>query len=150
MKTAIIYYSEHHGNTKKLLDAIAKSNDVSLIDTSGTPNADLSAYDLIGFASGIYNSKYHDLVLKFAEKNLPHNKRVFLIYTYGMKRKSYADAIQQITHSKDAHMLGVYSCPGFDTFGPLKFVGGIAKGRPNDEDIAAAVKFFIEITNADK
>ena len=26
MKTAIVYYSQHHGNTKKLLDAIAKGH----------------------------------------------------------------------------------------------------------------------------
>jgi flavodoxin len=29
MKTAIVYYSQHHGNTKKLLDAIAEKHDVS-------------------------------------------------------------------------------------------------------------------------
>ena len=32
MKTAIVYYSQHHGNTKKLLDAIAEKHDVTLID----------------------------------------------------------------------------------------------------------------------
>ena len=30
MSTAIIFYSEHHGNTRKLLDAIAEKNDVTL------------------------------------------------------------------------------------------------------------------------
>ena len=29
MKTAIVYYSQHHGNTKKLLDAIAEKHDVT-------------------------------------------------------------------------------------------------------------------------
>ena len=32
MKTAIIYYSRHHGNTKKLIDAIAAKHDVTVID----------------------------------------------------------------------------------------------------------------------
>ena len=32
MKTAIIYYSEHHGNTRKLLDAIcAADKDAELV-----------------------------------------------------------------------------------------------------------------------
>lgn len=31
MKTAIVYYSRHHENTKKLLDAIAKKYEVTLI-----------------------------------------------------------------------------------------------------------------------
>jgi flavodoxin len=145
MKTAIIYYSEHHGNTKKLLDAIAAHEDVTLVDATSTPKTDLSAYDLIGFASGIYYSKFHDDILKFAEKNLPYGKKVFFIYTCGMKRKFYTDALKQITDSKGAQLLGVYDCPGWDTLGPLRFVGGVAKKRPNDADIAGAVKFFGEI-----
>ncbi len=54
MNTAIIYYSQHHGNTKKLLDAIAAAEDVTLIDVTANPDADLSAFDRIGLASGIY------------------------------------------------------------------------------------------------
>ena len=38
---------------------------------------------MIGFASGIYFSKFHQSMLKFAEKNLPDDKKVFLICTYG-------------------------------------------------------------------
>ena len=32
MKTAIIYASVHHGNTKKIIDEIAKTNEVDLIE----------------------------------------------------------------------------------------------------------------------
>lgn len=57
MKTAIVYYSKHHGNTKKLIDAIAAADStVSLIDVTENPDADLSGYDRIGFASGIYKT----------------------------------------------------------------------------------------------
>jgi len=146
MKTAIVYYSKHHGNTKKLLDAIAKQGDVTLIDVSESTDTDLSEYDLIGFASGIYYAKFHKTVLQFAEENLPHSKKVFFIYTYGKKKDSYTNAIQQITDSKGAEIQGVYSCPGYDTFGPLKLIGGIQKGRPNYEDIVQAVHFFQEIS----
>ena len=52
MKTAIVYASVHHGNTKKIIDEIAKTNDVELIDATQTVEKDLSEYDLIGFASG--------------------------------------------------------------------------------------------------
>lgn len=48
MKTAIVYYSQHHGNTKKLLDAIkAADPSVELIDVVASPSADLSSYDRI-------------------------------------------------------------------------------------------------------
>ena len=51
MKTAIVYASVHHGNTKKIIDEIAKTNDVELIDATQTVEKDLSegihARDLI-------------------------------------------------------------------------------------------------------
>lgn len=145
MKTAIVYYSAHHNNTKQLLDAIARQGDVTLIQASDAENTDLSEYDLIGFGSGIYYQKYSEHVLEFAKKHLPDNKKVFFIYTCGVKRNGYTDAIQQIVDEKGAQVLGTYDCLGFDTFGPFKIIGGIAKGRPNDEDVAGAVRFYQSI-----
>ena len=53
MKTAIVYASTHHGNTKKLLDAIAAAYEVDLIDAVKIPEKDLNRYDRIGFAPAI-------------------------------------------------------------------------------------------------
>ena len=65
MKTAIVYASTHHGNTKKLLDAIAAAYEVDLIDAVKIPEKDLNRYDRIGFASGIYYSKFHQACLLY-------------------------------------------------------------------------------------
>ena len=146
MKTAIVYHSHHHDNTKKLLDAISENDKVTLIKASDSQHIDLSDYEIIGFASGIYYQKFHDAVLKSAENNLPPGKKVFFIYTCGRNVNTYTNAIRKIADAKCAQVLGVYSCPGFDTFGPFKLVGGIAKGRPNEGDIDGAVKFFKEIS----
>lgn len=147
MKTAIIYYSNHHYNTKKLLDAIIEEEkeNIDLIEAKTNLNINMSEYDLIGFASGIYYSDFHETVLQFAEKNLPHNKNVFLIYTYGIKRNVYINSVKQILDSKKAKILGDYSCQGFNTFGPLKLFGGMNKKHPNDEDIKRAIEFFNKI-----
>lgn len=106
MKTAIVYYSKHHGNTKKLLDAIAKQNDVTLIDVLENPQANLSAYDRIGFASGIYYSKFHKSLLKFAEEQLPKGKPVFFLYTYGAEKQGYTAAIAEAVKKRGARILG--------------------------------------------
>lgn len=140
MKTAIIYYSKHHGNTKKLLDAIAAKHDVTLINTLESQSADLSEYDMIGFASGIYYSKFHKTVLAFAKSNLPENAKVFFLYTYGAEKEGYTRAIREAVGS--AEVLGEYGCFGFNTFGPFKLIGGIAKGHPDQSDIDGAVKFY--------
>lgn len=142
MKAAIVFYSKHHGNTKKLLDEIAKSGDVTLIDASAVSDADLSGYELIGFASGIYFGKMNEKVIEFARKCLPENKKVFFIFTCGSMGKSYTKSIKDIAVSKSADILGEYGCRGFDTYGPFKLVGGIAKGHPDDKDISGAAEFF--------
>lgn len=53
MKTAIIFASVHHGNTRKIVEQIARNNDVDLIDATQVKEKDLSEYDRIGFASDL-------------------------------------------------------------------------------------------------
>lgn len=146
MKTAIIYCSRHHGNTKQVLDAIvAEDSGVTLIDAQAPAETDLSGYDLIGFASGIYFSRFHKTVLRFAREHLPENKPVFFVYTSGSGSDGYTKAIAAVAEEKHARVLGAYSCPGYDTYGPFKLIGGIAKGHPNSEDLSGATDFFRHI-----
>ena len=142
MKTAIIYYSKHHGNTKKLLDAIAEKNDVTLIDVVQHPQADLKNDDRIGLASGIYYSKFHRSLLKYAAKQLPKGKPVFFLYTYGAEKKGYTDAVTEAVRARNAKVLGEYGCFGFNTYGPFKLIGGLAKGHPTKEELEGAVRFY--------
>ena len=142
MKTAIIYYSKHNGNTKKLLDAIAAGNEVTLIDVTAEKPADLSGFDRIGFASGIYYSKFHKTLLNYAEERLPEGKQVFFIYTCGSEKDGYTRSIAEIAQRKNSEILGSFGCLGLDTFGPFKLVGGIAKGHPDSSDLANAAAFY--------
>ena len=145
MKTAIIYYSEHHGNTRKLLDAIcAADRDVELIDATKEAK-DLTGYDRIGFASGIYFSNFAKQVISYAENNLPEGKPVFFIYTHGAPKGDFLKGIREITQQKNCTELGEFRCQGYDTFGPFKLVGGLAKGHPTEEEVSAAVKFYQEL-----
>ena len=142
MKTAIVYYSAHHGNTKKLLDAIAAAEDVALIDVTAAADVDLSAFDRIGLASGIYYNSYAKQMLTFAEAHLPPNKDVFYIFTHGAPKGNFLKGIREIAERKNCREIGDYHCQGFDTFGPFKLVGGLAKGHPTEQEIAGAVRFY--------
>ena len=146
MTTAIIYYSKHHGNTKKVLDAIATADtEVELVDATEKHEMDLSGYDRIGFASGIYYGKFAEQVLNFANINLPNGKDVFYIATAGNPTKNCFNSIADIAMEKHSKEIGRYICKGFDTFGPFKLVGGLQKGHPTDEEIQEAVKFYKEL-----
>ena len=139
MRKAIVYTSVHHGNTEKLVKRIAEECQVDLIDAIKQMNADLDDYDMIGFALGIYYSKFHQSILKFSEENLSADKKVFLICTYG--GSANFKSIEQILNKKHASVVGKFGCKGYDTFGPFKLVGGIAKGHPDEEDMKNAVDF---------
>ena len=146
MKTVIVYYSQHHGNTKRLIDAIAKADkEITIIDVTEKHEINLSSYDRIGFASGIYYSKFAQPVLSFANANLPKDKEVFYIATCGAPRKNYFDSIGAIAREKGCKEIGRYRCKGFDTFGPFKVLGGIAKGHPTDAEITGAVDFYKDL-----
>lgn len=139
LKTAIIYASQHHNNTKKLIDTIAQINQVDLIDATQPKEFNLYQYDLIGLASGIYYGKFHQSLLNFASANLPKNKEVFLICTYG--GKPVFQSVEAILEGKHCRVKG----KGYDTFGPFKLIGGIAKGHPDEKDLAGAVEFYQNI-----
>ena len=72
MKTAICYYSTHHGNTLQVARAMTQGYDVDFFDLSTQREAALADYDLVGFASGIYGFAFHPSVVAFARKYLPH------------------------------------------------------------------------------
>ena len=141
--TAIIYYSKHHGNTKKLLDAIAAADpEVELVDATEKHEQDLSRYDKIGFASGIYYNKFAEQIINFAKVNLATGKDVFFIATAGNPTKSCFNSIAAVTEEKHCKELGHYISKGFDTYGPFKLVGGLQKGHPTEEEIEGSVEFY--------
>lgn len=145
MKTAVCYYSRHHGNTRKVLEAMAEEGDLDLMDVTACQTVRLEEYDCVGFASGVYFGKFQKSVLAFARQYLPAGKPVFFVYTYGGTKGSGAKALADIAREKSCPVLGEFSCRGYDTFGPFKLVGGIAKGRPNARDLEKARKFYREL-----
>lgn len=142
MKTAICYYSRHHGNTLAVLDAMTEGCNVDLIDVTARMAVRLDQYDRIGFASGIYFSKFSPVVVNFARQYLPEGREVFFVYTYGAPKVSLPGNITAAVKEKGCRILGQFGCRGYDTFGPFKLIGGLAKGHPDAQDLKKAKQFF--------
>lgn len=53
--------------------------------------------------------------------------------------------VKEIAAGKNCTILGVYGCKGYDTYGPLKLIGGINKENPTADEINEAIKFFENI-----
>lgn len=52
-----------------------------------------------------------------------------------------------ILQSKGLEVVGEFNCAGSGTFGPLRIIGGINKGSPNDEDFNKAETFGKRLKN---
>jgi flavodoxin len=145
MKTLIIYQSIHHGNTEKIAKKIAEVLGADLKKPNEIKPEDLANYDLIGFGSGIYFTKFHVSILNFINV-LPNmsGKKVFTFCTHGsplFPPGGWNKGIANLLKGKGFDIVGGFQCPGYDTWGPFKLFGGICKGRPNEKDMERVAKF---------
>ena len=140
----IVYSSTHHGNTEKVLYKIKeKYPETVLIKTADFNLDDFKRYDTVGFASGIFYFKFAKPVDTLFEQALAGSvQKLFFIYTAGAVNAGFEKTLHKRTEQNGKICLGIFGCKGFDTFGPLKLIGGLNKGRPNENDFKNAIDFF--------
>jgi len=150
MKTAIVCVSVSHGNTRKVAEAMAEELNATLFDPQQTDVSALHDYDLIGFGSGIFGMRFHPALQEFVER-LPATKgrSAFVFATRGGPGElpfwPYMRRMSGVLEHKGYDVVGTFSCRGFDTWAPLRLVGGINKGRPNADDLEAACEFARDV-----
>jgi flavodoxin len=139
MKIVIVYASVHHQNTEKVAKAMAEEIGADLVPVGHAQPETLTAYDLIGFGSGIFYGKFHKTLLKFVE-GAPTVKgtRAFIFSTCGDGKVEHHAAFRELLESRGFSVVADFCCKGWDTFGPFKLFGGLNKGRPNEDDLEEA------------
>ena len=147
VKSIIFLYSYHHKNTQKIGDAIAAKINALMVEVNNDTKLDeLETYDLIGFGAGIDSGKHYPQMIEFVKK-LPNvkNKRAFIFSTSAIytEKKMLNDhkTLRNILQNKDFVIVNEFSCKGYNTNSFLKYIGGMNKNRPNDEDIKNAEIF---------
>ena len=140
----IVYSSTHHGNTEKVLNKIKEKFPETVLIKAGDFNPDdFNRYEAIGFASGIFYFKFAKPVDKLFERALVGSvQKLFFIYTAGAGNAGFEKTLRKKTEQSGKICMGIFGCKGFDTFGPLKLIGGLNKGRPNEDDFKNAIDFF--------
>ena len=144
MKSLLVLFSYHHNNTEKIANVFAKVLDAQIKTPQQINPEGLQEYTLIGFGSGIYDTKHHKTLLDLADK-LPQvtNRKAFIFSTSGWTRYTAENhsLLREKLQSKGYMIVDEFSCAGFNTNSFLKLVGGINKGRPNAEDLKNAEEF---------
>jgi len=150
MRSLIIVFSYHDGNTQKIADAMAKVLGATVRTPQQVTPDEVAGYDLAGFGSGIYSATFDPSVLDLAGR-LPHaaGKRACLFSTYGAPavfaggdfvRNNHAQ-IRNILQGKGFTIAGEFGCAGWNTNSFLKYFGGLNRGRPDAGDIRNAEEF---------
>jgi flavodoxin len=154
MKCLLIVHSYHHNNTQKVAEAMAKVLEAEIYTPQQTTPGEPQQYELVGFGSGIDSDKHYKELLNFAEKlTQVTDKKAFVFSTSGMPvgiagqqqleeytRKCHT-TLKETLQSKGYTIVGEFGCAGFNTNNFLKYIGGINKGRPNEEDLKHAEAF---------
>jgi flavodoxin len=160
MKALIIVHSYHHGNTRRIAEAMAEALGAAVIAPADADPAGLGSYDLVGFGSGIDSDHHYAPLLDFADRLPPSSgKRAFVFSTCGAPeallgrrfiqdypRKCHA-ALRDRLRSKGYEVSGEFICAGLNTNAFLRRLGGFNKGRPNAEDLEKARGFARSIAH---
>lgn len=146
MKTVIAYESKEQQSVLKLVKAIEEKFSVTLIDVTQTRSANLSEYDLIGFASEIEDDGFYRDIASFAANWMPRDKKIFFLYTAPTEKPDYCGELEGTAHFKNCEVVGKYGCMGQEGLTGFRLFGNKNKNHPNEEEIEAALKFFEEIS----
>jgi flavodoxin len=146
MKALLVVYSYHHQNTQKIAEVFAEVLDAEVVTPQQATPYGLEGYDLVGFGAGIDSGKHYKELLDFADK-LPRaeGKKAFIFSTSGVSNTKYKAKIhttlRETLQTKGYIIVDEFNCHGFNTNSFLKHIGGMNKGRPNQEDLQAAETF---------
>lgn len=142
MKALIVYVSIHHQNTEIVARVMAEELGADLIPVNQARHGLIEAYDLVGFGSGIFYMRFHKTLRQYVE-TLPAvlGKQAFVFSTSGEGTNARHDPLKKQLMDRGFSIIGEFSCKGWDSWGPLKLIGGTNKWRPNEADLAEARAF---------
>lgn len=144
-RTLIAYVSVSHGNTAKIAHAIGDVLSADLLEPELVDPAQVSSYDLLGVGTGIYGGTPHPRLRRFVQQ-LPagDGMAAFTFTTSGFGRsqsRPWETSLGGLLRERGYDVVASFDCRGFDTWLPLRLIGGVNKGRPNADDLARAREF---------
>lgn len=146
----VVVFSNHHNNTEKIANTIAKVLDAPVKTPRQVTPGEIAKNDLVGFGSGIYSATFDPSVLDLVDR-LPQGnyKKAFLFSTYGapafIANREFVEKnhgqIREKLQAKGYTVIGEFGCAGWNTNSFLRLFGGLNKGRPDAQDIRHAEEF---------
>jgi flavodoxin len=143
MKTVVVCLSIHHGNTRRIAEAMAEVLRADVVTVEEAATLDGREYDLIGFGSGIYFCRHHASLRNLVTEMPSLSRRAFVFSTAGIASLApiWHNSLIRRLRRRGCEIVGQFCCPGWDTVGPLRLFGGLHARRPNKNDLCRAAHF---------
>jgi flavodoxin len=144
MSSLIICVSVSHGNTRLVADTIASVLGAAVVEPEEVDVDGLGDHALVGFGSGIYGMAVHPRLTALVDRLPTVSQPAFVFATHGAPVLPFwtpTSALAGRLAAKGFDVVGSFSCRGWDTWLPLRLVGGLNKGHPDDRDLARAAAF---------
>jgi flavodoxin len=159
MNTLVVVHSYHHGNTRKVAEAMAEVLFARVAAPLDLEAEEPGACDLVGFGSGIDSDRHYAPLLELADR-LPASpgRKAFIFSTSGAPEallgrrfiQRYSEkchaSLRGKLRSKGYEILGEFICAGFNTNAFLWRIGGLNKGRPSAKDLERARGFARDLS----
>jgi|YNPNPStandDraft_1061719.scaffolds.fasta_scaffold25455_2 flavodoxin/ferredoxin len=157
MRAAIFYFSQT-GNTRRVAEAMqevlaVRAGSCALYRLEQADPAELLRYDLVGLGCPAFYFREPMNVKQFIQ-GLPVLSRqkqpaVFIFATHGGTPGAVLFRLKHLCLSKNLRTIGAFQCLGVDTFPPFADRRPqIAAGHPDDNDLARARQFAMDMLTA--
>jgi menaquinone-dependent protoporphyrinogen IX oxidase len=118
------------GNTYKVCSYVSNNSDIELKVVTETTKIDLTKYDAIILASGVYGNHVHKNILNWLNNNQLSNVKIYAFLTWigrGKSDKAAFDEVKMVVSEKGAMLEDNY----IECFGKMSIV---RYSHPNDND----------------
>ena len=142
MENRCLLLFRHHGNTRKVLEAMAREwGEIDLIDATVRQTVRWRTTTASASPPASTLGKFHTSVFtRRPAVSAPWQACVLRLHLRGRHGTEHPGA-EGAGGGAGCAVLGTFGCKGYDTFGPFKLVGGLAKGRPDEGDLTAPAAF---------
>lgn len=151
-KALIVCVSLSHQNTARVAEAMADVLGAKVTEPEEVDPGAVGGYDVVGFGSGIYYGSHHPRLRRLVEALPPcDGTRAFVFSTSGQGREQWLpwqSPLAEVLAAKGYDVVGSFACRGFDTWLPLRLVGGIGRGHPDARDLTRAHDFARQVAAA--
>lgn len=137
----LIIYHTVSGRTGKVASAISKGLKATMKKVENFNLEEFEKADLIGLGSGIYYGRHHKKLIKLVKELPEGDKKMIVFSTSGCGTTKFHKKLCNLLRNKGYTVVDEMAVMGFDICGLFKLVGGINRGKPDEEDLREAEEF---------